>query len=71
MSRAMTPPTRKNANEVIRYMSPICFASVVRRTRAIMDPGTDWRTGHGRVTIGFGSTAVMLSSGRRGYGDQK
>jgi hypothetical protein len=44
------------------YMIPICFASVVRRIRAKADPLTVGRTGHGRVTIGFGATVVTRAS---------
>ncbi len=54
----MKPPTRKNTNDVTRYMSPICFASVVRSSRANAEPRVAWRTGQGRVTIGFGATVV-------------
>ena len=45
------------------YMIPICFASVVRSTRASAEPLIGCRTGQGRVTIGFGTTVVMASSG--------
>jgi hypothetical protein len=45
------------------YMIPICFASVVRSTRARAEPLTGCLTGQGRVTIGFGTTEVMASSG--------
>ncbi|GAA4682299.1 hypothetical protein GCM10023263_17350 [Phytohabitans rumicis] len=48
----------KNTKDVTIYMIPICFASVVRRMRAIAEPLTGSRTGHGRVTIGFGATVV-------------
>ena len=48
----------KNTNDVTRYMMPICFASVVRSSRAKAEPLTGWRTGQGRVTIGFGATVV-------------
>ena len=58
MSSAMKPPIRKNTNDVTRYMSPICFASVVRSSRANAEPLIGWRTGQGRVTIGFGATVV-------------
>ena len=54
----MTPPIRKNANDVTRYIRPICLASVVRSSRANAEPLTGCRTGHGRVTIGFGATVV-------------
>jgi hypothetical protein len=39
-------------------MSPICLASVVRSVRANAEPRVVWRTGQGRVTIGFGATVV-------------
>ena len=58
MSSAIKPPIMKNANAVTMYMIPICFASVVRSSRAMAEPLTGWRTGHGRVTIGFGATVV-------------
>ena len=61
----MKPPTMKNTNDVTRYMIPICFASVVRSSRAIAEPLTGWRTGQGRVTIGFGATVV--TSGLRSW----
>ena len=53
---------RKNTNDVTMYMMPICFASVVRSIRAKADPLTGRRTGHGRVTIGFGATVVTRAS---------
>src|SRR5258705_13822764 len=56
ISSAINPPAKKNTNDVIRYMSPICFASVVRRMRANAEPRGAWRTGQGRVTIGVGAT---------------
>ncbi|GAB3072596.1 hypothetical protein GCM10027186_29480 [Micromonospora schwarzwaldensis] len=40
------------------YMIPICFASVVRSSRARADPLTGSRTGQGRVTTGLGATVV-------------
>src|SRR2546430_15117900 len=58
MIGAMTPPTRKKTNEVTRYIRPICFASVVRSSRAMAEPLIGWCTGQGRVTIGFGATVV-------------
>ena len=54
----MSPPTRKNTNDVTRYIRPICFASVVRRMRANAEPLSSLRTGHGRVTMGCGSIAT-------------
>ena len=61
MISAISPPTRKNTKAVVMYMIPICFASVVRSSRASAEPRTWRRTGHGRVTIGRGVTAVMPS----------
>jgi hypothetical protein len=59
----MKPPTKKKPNALIMYMIPICFASVVRSTRASAEPLT-WRlTGQGRAIIGFGTTVVIASSG--------
>ena len=63
MSRAISPPSMKNTKDVIMYMIPICFASVVRRSRANAEPLTGGRTGHGRVTIGLGATVVTEASG--------
>jgi hypothetical protein len=54
----MKPPIRKNTKAVTIYMIPICFASVVRRRRASAEPLVGCRTGHGRVTIGFGATVL-------------
>ncbi len=48
----------KNTNAVTMYMIPICFASVVRSSRAMADPLTGSRTGQGRVTTGLGATVV-------------
>ena len=45
ISRAIRPPSMKNTKAVIMYMIPICFASVVRRIRAIAEPLTCRRTG--------------------------
>jgi hypothetical protein len=53
---------RKNTNDVTMYMIPICFASVVRMMRANAEPRVASRTGHGRVTIGFGATVVTQAS---------
>src|SRR5437764_665354 len=58
ISRAMNPPMKKNANEVTRYIRPICLASVVRSSRASAEPFVGLCTGHGRVTIGLGATVV-------------
>jgi len=58
MSSAIRPPIMKNTNDETMYMIPICFASVVRSSRENAEPLTCWRTGQGRVTIGFGSTVV-------------
>ena len=63
MSSAIRPPSMKNTKDVIMYMIPICFASVVRSIRAIAEPLTWRRTGQGRVTIGFGATVVTMASG--------
>ncbi|GAA3450363.1 hypothetical protein GCM10018962_21960 [Dactylosporangium matsuzakiense] len=54
----MNPPIMKNTNDVVRYIRPICFASVVRSSRANAEPLTGLCTGHGLVTIGFGATVV-------------
>ena len=40
MSSAMKPPIRKNTNDVVRYINPICLASVVRNSRANAEPLT-------------------------------
>jgi hypothetical protein len=45
MSSAMKPARTKNTNDVTRYMIPISFASVVRRTLPSMLPLTVLRTG--------------------------
>src|SRR5256886_15727967 len=58
ISSAMKPPMKKNANEVTRYIRPICLASVVRSSRASAEPFVGLCTGHGRVTIGLGATVV-------------
>jgi len=58
MISAINPPAKKYTKDVTMYMIPICFASVVRSNRAKADPLVCWRTGHGRVTIGFGATVV-------------
>src|SRR4051794_18821531 len=58
MSSAMNPPIMKNTNDVTRYIRPICFASVVRSSRANAEPLTGWCTGQGLVTIGLGATVV-------------
>src|SRR5882757_9137333 len=63
ISSAMNPPIMKNAKDVIRYMIPICFASVVRSRRPKADPLVDCRTGHGRVTIGFGVPVAVVTQG--------
>src|SRR5690348_4077986 len=60
ISSAIRPPMRKNANEVTRYIRPICLASVVRSRRENAEPLTGRLTGQGRVTIGFGATVVTL-----------
>ncbi|GGM35402.1 hypothetical protein GCM10007977_041100 [Dactylosporangium sucinum] len=54
----MNPPIMKNTNDVVRYIKPICLASVVRNSRANAEPLTGWCTGQGLVTIGFGATVV-------------
>src|SRR2546430_12995023 len=58
ISSAMKPPMKKNANEVTRYIRPICLASVVRSSRASAEPLVGLCTGQGRVTIGLGATVV-------------
>jgi hypothetical protein len=45
ISSAMTPPITKNENDVTKYIRPICFASVVRNSRASAVPRTWRRTG--------------------------
>src|SRR6185312_7990602 len=58
ISNAMKPPIMKNTNDVTRYISPICFASVVRSSRDNAEPRAGLCTGHGRVTIDLGATVV-------------
>src|SRR5882724_7938164 len=58
ISIAIAPPTMKKANEVTRYMMPICLWSVVRNNRRRYEPLTVSRAGNGRVAIGLGATAV-------------
>ncbi len=45
ISMAIAPPTMKKANEVTRYMMPICLWSVVRNIRSRKDPLTAVRVG--------------------------
>ncbi len=45
ISMAMAPPTMKKANDVTRYMIPICLWSVVRNIRSRNEPLTVSRTG--------------------------
>src|SRR4051812_21124047 len=59
ISSAINPPSMKNTNDVTKYMIPICFASVVRRTQAIAQPLTCRRTGYGRAATGRGASVVM------------
>src|SRR5690349_12978257 len=62
MSMAIAPPAMKKANDVTRYMIPICLWSVVRNNRSRYEPLTDSRAAYGRVAIGLGATAVTPAS---------
>src|SRR5947209_1220496 len=60
INNAITPPTMKKANDVVRYMMPSILGSVVRNIRSRYEPLTDSRAGYGRVAIGWGATAVTV-----------
>jgi hypothetical protein len=54
LNSAIKPPIMRKPKAVIMCMIPICFASVVRSTRARAEPFTCGLTGQGPAAISFG-----------------
>ena len=57
ISSAIRPPSRKNANEVTRYIWPISLWSVVRSRSRKTEPRGFGMAACGRTRMGAGSTA--------------
>ncbi len=55
ISSAIRPPIMKNANDVVRYMIPICLGSVVLNSERKYEP-----FGRARAAPGWGTTGVGL-----------
>ena len=62
ISSAMSPPIRKNPNDVTRYRIAMSLGSVVLSMRPTNDPRFVSRAGYGVVAIGLGATAVTRAS---------
>lgn len=57
---AITPPAMKNANDVTRYITPICLWSVVRKIRSSTAPFGLQRGRQGRVGTSLGATDTII-----------